>query len=352
MRIVQAECCPAPFARFELHQHFRQPRVAGRSGARLTCGARSKILSPSCCATHPSTPNTLALAVVRLKFCRVRPIQLAVTLGEERAHDLFGIVRVQPAAECVGRRAPRPPAGYCTITGMPTYPRRLWLCAFAASLAVLLIGIWFQVSLAQHWTRPAALPYGVNNPVLALQMAKPPWPAEMLAPAGNMAEMTRQQYIDFGYIPSYAALFICIALLESQSHRRWIAALGLLSIVLILVAAGFDVAENFAILGVTVDHKLAAWAAIRPHSLVKWTCVFLTVLLESPFYFDVRVLTGFARVLAGVLGAAGILAGLLGLYSSIAGYERGIGMAMLPLLVAMLAMPPFLWLGGRGPWRQ
>lgn len=225
--------------------------------------------------------------------------------------------------------------------------RTVWRLAFLASVAVLFFGVWFQVSLAQHWTRPATLPYGVNNPVLAMQMAREPWPVEMLAPAGNMAEMTRQQYIDFGYIPSYAALFVCIAILQWRSNSRWVAALGPAAIILILIAAGYDVAENLAILGVTEQHNPAAWASIRPHSLVKWSCVFLVVVLESPFYLTVRGLPAAARLSARVLGAASILAGLHGLVSSLAGYERGIGIAMLPLLLAMLLMPPILWMGSR-----
>jgi hypothetical protein len=225
--------------------------------------------------------------------------------------------------------------------------RTVWLLAFAASLAVLSFGVWFQVSLAQHWTRPAALPYGVNNPVLAMQMAKPPWPVEILTPGQNMAEMAHQQYIDFGYIPSYVALFILIAILQWSSDRRWIAALGPVCLVLILIAASYDVAENLAILGVTEQHNWA-WASIRPHSLVKWACAFLVILLQSPFYLIVRGLSTFARLLARILGVAAILAGLLGFLSSIAGYEKGIGMATLPLLVSMLAMPPFLLLGSRG----
>ena len=223
--------------------------------------------------------------------------------------------------------------------------RTIWLLAFLASLAVLFFGISFQVSLAQHWTRPGTLPYGVNNPVLAMQMAKPPWPVAMLAPAGNMAEMTRQQYIDFGYIPSYTALFICIAILQWRLDRRWIAALGPVCVVLVLVAAGYDVAENFAILGVTEQHNPAAWASIRPHSLVKWTCAFLAILLEGPFYLTVPFVSAFARLLARILGVASILAGLMGVLSSLAGNEKGIGIAMLPLLVAMLIMPVFFWLG-------
>jgi len=240
------------------------------------------------------------------------------------------------------------PALRGTITGMHSRIRTIWLAAFFASLAVLFFGVWFQVSLARHWTRPAGLPYGVNNPGLAMQMAKPPWPAAMLAPGQNMAEMTRQQYIDFGYIPSYAALFICIAILQWSSDRRSIAALGPVCVVLIVIAAGYDVAENFAILGVTEQHNPAAWASIRPHSLVKWTCAFLVILLEGPFYLTVPGLPAFARLLARVLGVASIMAGLLGLASALAGYERGIGMAMLPLLAAMLAMPVFLGLGSRG----
>jgi hypothetical protein len=219
--------------------------------------------------------------------------------------------------------------------------RTVWLAGFLASLAVLFFGIWFQVSLAQHWTRPAALPYGVNNPVLAMQMAKEPWPVEMLAPGQNMAEMTRQQYIDFGYIPSYTALFICIAILQWRSDRRWIAALAPVCLVLILVAAGYDVAENLAILGVTEQHNPAAWASIRPHSLVKWACAFLVILFEGPFYLSMRGLP------ARVLGVVSILAGLLGLLSSLAGYEKGIGIAMLPLLLAMVLLPRILWLGSR-----
>jgi hypothetical protein len=214
--------------------------------------------------------------------------------------------------------------------------------AFFASLAVLAFGVWFQVSLAQHWTRPASLPYGLNNPVLAIQMAKPPYPAAILAPPGNNDEMTRQQYIDFGYIPSYALLFICIALLQRRSNRRWMAALAPFCILLILIAAAFDIAENFAILGVTAHHDSAAWALIRTRSLVKWTCAFLVILLESPFYLTQP------RILARILGAASLLAGAIGLAGSLSGSERAIGIATLPLLLAMLLMPVFLWPSARG----
>ncbi|HLY19288.1 MAG TPA: hypothetical protein VKR61_18810 [Bryobacteraceae bacterium] len=229
---------------------------------------------------------------------------------------------------------------------MPLTNRIVWRIALAASLAVLTFGVWFQVSLSRHWTRPAELPYGVNNPVLAMQLAKPPWPEAIVEPGENMAEMSRQQYIDFGYIPSYAALFLCIGLLQRASERRWISVLGTISMVLILIAACYDVAENFAILGVTREHNPAAWASIRPRALVKWACAFLTILLQAPFYATVKLPTA-RGVLAGVLGGAAIAAGLPGFLSSVTGNERGIGLATLPLLVSMLVMPVFLWRGSR-----
>jgi hypothetical protein len=224
----------------------------------------------------------------------------------------------------------------------------VWRLAFVASLAVLTFAICFQISMARHWT-PVTLPDGLHNPVLAMQMAHPPWPAGMLAPGQNMAEMTRQQYIDFGYIPSYTALFVSIAILQWSSPRRWIAALGPICIVLILLAAAFDVAENLAILSVTQQHNLAAFASIRARSLVKWSCAFLVILLESPFYLTVEEgLSTFPRVIARILGLSAILAGSIGFLSSIAGKPKGIELATLPLLVSMLVMPPFLWLGSRG----
>lgn len=222
--------------------------------------------------------------------------------------------------------------------------RTIWRLALLASLAVLLFGVWFQISMSRHWTPPAALPYGLTNPVLAMQMAKPPWPAAMLAFGDNMAEMTRQQDIDFGYIPSYTALFLCIAILQWHSERGWVSVLAPVCIVLILVAAAFDIAENLAILGVTEHHIEAAWAAIRPRALVKWASAFVVILLQSPFYLTVK-LAGFTRLLARALGVASLAAGAVGFLSACTGYERGIELATLPLLLAMLTMPVFLWTG-------
>jgi hypothetical protein len=121
--------------------------------------------------------------------------------------------------------------------------------------------------------------------------------------------------------------------------------LGAICVVLTLIAVSHDLAENRAILGVTELGDQSAWAQIRPNALIKWGCAFLVILLQSPFYLTVALPGMLARLIARLVGVAAIVAGSVGLYSSITGYERGIGMAILPLLVATLAMPVFFWLG-------
>src|SRR4051794_26118071 len=92
--------------------------------------------------------------------------------------------------------------------------RSVWTLALIASLAVLAFGIAFQVSLGRHWTR-VPLPDGIANPVLAMELPKEPWPSHILEPGENRAEMSYVQYVDYGYIPSYTALFVLVAVLQS-----------------------------------------------------------------------------------------------------------------------------------------
>src|SRR5579863_328578 len=141
--------------------------------------------------------------------------------------------------------------------------RNVWSAAFVASLAALIFLLWFQVSTALHWTK-VALPYGLSNPGLAMQMSKEPWPTAMLEPPGNQAEIAHQQHIDyFGYIPSYLALFILVAILQSYATRQWVWVLAPISVIVILIGGTHDLLENRAILGVTEYGDSSAWASIR-----------------------------------------------------------------------------------------
>ena len=137
-----------------------------------------------------------------------------------------------------------------------------------------------------------------------------------------------------------------VAILQSSSPRRWVANLWPMCVALIVSAAAYDLAENRAILNVTEQSDATFWPEIRPASLIKWTCVFAVILLETPFYLSIGA-PGLPRILGRVIGFVSIPTAILGLYSSVTGYEVGIERATLPLLVSMLVMPVFLFLGGR-----
>jgi len=180
-----------------------------------------------------------------------------------------------------------------------------------------------------------------------MELPKEPWPSDMLDAGENRAEMSHQQYIDYGYIPSYTLLFIFVAVLQSYSTRQWIWALAPICIVLALTAATYDLVENRGILAVTELRDDSAWALIRPAALVKWACAYLIILFQAPFYLTVLLRGLFAKVIARAVGLLALASGGVGFYSSVTGNEKGIGMALLPLLVATLAMPLFFWLGRR-----
>ena len=52
---VEAQTGDALFTSLDLDEQLRQTGCSWRIRTRLTCGALSKIFSPSCWATHPST---------------------------------------------------------------------------------------------------------------------------------------------------------------------------------------------------------------------------------------------------------------------------------------------------------
>lgn len=224
--------------------------------------------------------------------------------------------------------------------------KSIWTAALIASFAVLAIFIWFQVSTARHWT-PVPLPYGLHNPGLAMQMAKQPWPTAMLDAGQNRAEIIHQQYIDYAYIPSYLALFLFVAILQSHSTKTWVSMVVQSTVVLLLIGVTFDLEENRAILKVTEWGDPEFWGAIRIYSMPKWGTLFMVILYQSPFYLMVSLRNIPGRLLARIIGVASIFTGLFGIYSITASYEKGIEIATLPLLVSMLIMPVFFWLGRR-----
>ena len=118
---VEAQTGDALVAGFELHQHFGQFGVAGRAGDQTHMGARSKIFSPSCCATQPRRRKpypcrialetlqaiedllfgfiTNAAGVVENVLRGFERLDLGIAFVEQRADDLFRIMGIHLAAE-------------------------------------------------------------------------------------------------------------------------------------------------------------------------------------------------------------------------------------------------------------
>jgi hypothetical protein len=124
--------------------------------------------------------------------------------------------------------------------------------------------------------------------------------------------MRFKQYVDFGFIASYTALYLVLSVLLARSYP-WGRIPAIAAAICGVAAAGFDVAENFAIIRIC-DVRLSQTTqamidAIRHASLAKYGLALLTTsLLIGYFLADSR---RFMR-LAGVLSVLSVLLGLVG----------------------------------------
>src|SRR5947209_4986701 len=115
---------------------------------------------------------------------------------------------------------------------------------------------------------------GIPNSVVALQMARSVDEVDDVlgdAPSPDREAMRIKQYVDFGFIGSYAALYIALA-------RMFRSRLAVVAAFCGVAAAAFDVIENFAILRI-LDVPLRSTTqamvdAIRYPSLAKWSLAF------------------------------------------------------------------------------
>ncbi len=147
------------------------------------------------------------------------------------------------------------------------------------------------------------------------------------APSPDREAMRIKQYVDFAFIASYAALYIALAMMF-RVRLGWIAAIcGVL-------AAAFDVVENFAILRV-LDVPLHATTqrmidAIRFPSLAKWTLAFAASALFGTLFWKSRF--WWMRAIA-VLNFAAAALGFYGIYDN-----AFLVWAGLPLFAGLIAM--------------
>jgi hypothetical protein len=157
----------------------------------------------------------------------------------------------------------------------------------AYALALLCIVFALLLQGKPFFTNASRPPRGIPDPGVALQMA---WDIVEVddilgdAPSPDREVMRFKQYIDFGFIPSYTALFVTLAMLLSKP-RSWTRAAAVAAMVCAVGAAAFDVLENAAILRL-LDVKLNATTsaminAIRSASAAKWSLASVTLLFLS-----------------------------------------------------------------------
>jgi hypothetical protein len=99
--------------------------------------------------------------------------------------------------------------------------------------------------------------------------------------------MRFKQYIDFGFIAAYTALFLALARLFA-GNGGWARVVGTAAMICAIATAGFDIAENEAILRI-LDVPLrrttpAMINAIRGASAAKWALAGITVALLSLYF--------------------------------------------------------------------
>jgi hypothetical protein len=131
----------------------------------------------------------------------------------------------------------------------------------------------------------ASKPPRFGDPVLALQFARDVQDVDWIlgdAPSPDREVMRVKQYVDFGFIACYTALFLALSGLAIRKGG-WKQVTGIAAGICGLAAGVFDVLENRAILNL-LDVPLRATTpamiqAIRGPSTAKWILAGVTVVL-------------------------------------------------------------------------
>lgn len=204
--------------------------------------------------------------------------------------------------------------------------------------AVLILG-------RPSFTNAARPARGLSDPFVAIQVIQNIGEVDDIlsqAPSPDREVMRIKQYLDFGFIASYAGLFCTLALLLARSGT-WGKTAGLAAGICGLATAAFDVRENVAILrilDVPLEQTTAPMMnAIRSASAAKWVLSALTLaLLATYFLRDQR----WARRTIGALMMAGAALQIYGLANNVWLIWQGLflGAALLALVVLFFRVHP------------
>ncbi len=198
------------------------------------------------------------------------------------------------------------------------------------ALAVLIVG-------PPKFSNASRPPRGIGDAGVAIQVIQNIGEVDDIlseAPSPDREAMRIKQYVDFGFIASYAGLFFTLALLLT-SVGPWGKIAGLAAGICGLAAAGFDVRENFAILRIldvrVEDTTAPMMNAIRSASAAKWALSAVALaLLSSYFWHDQR----WSRRIIGGLMIVGAALQVYGLVDNVWLTRQGLflGAAMVGLV--------------------
>jgi hypothetical protein len=165
-------------------------------------------------------------------------------------------------------------------------PRVFWVNPhhrLAIVLAMLTIAAFILLMGKPSFTNASKPRFG--DPMLALQFARDVQDVDWIlgdAPSPDREVMRVKQYVDFGFIACYTALFLALSALAVHKGG-WRQVTGVAAGICGLAAGVFDVLENRAILNI-LDVPLRATTpamiqAIRAPSTAKWILAGVTVVL-------------------------------------------------------------------------
>lgn len=202
--------------------------------------------------------------------------------------------------------------------------------------AVVIIGS--PLTVLQKKVAPCEVPFGLQNPVLAMELVQTRNQVDGIVCAGTTAEgknrsnLRRHTYIDLSlFIAAYVLLLAALARLGLAD----LPVLALLATVLAAAAGLADIVEDVGILSALGQGAYLSWT--RPASLVKWACFYAALAALAPWW-----LTRLDWI-EKVTGAALAASGLWGLWASLAQNERHILLAQWPAAVAMVGIVRYAW---------
>ena len=161
-----------------------------------------------------------------------------------------------------------------------------------AGLAAV-IALAFAALLAgkPFFTNASRPPRGIHDPVVAVQLARSVEEVDAIlqdVPSPDREVMRFKQYLDFGFIAAYVALYALLGFRFTRGEGTERSA-GILLVIVVCAAAFFDMNENRAILRL-LDTPLQATTAsmlsgIRSEATAKWALAALSGLLLGWLFF-------------------------------------------------------------------